>query len=154
MNNSIEIESPMRKAAREGIESYLPTFRGQHLDVEGCIPEVSLKNLREILKAKVKLTWAEAVENGHIYLAFDSGETYLATGFAVGGIEVNGKRRSDPRIIEFAQFLSEALGGTTNNWCKKLMGNGYDVGFRGEIELDIEGLDVEGSSGPKIFDEI
>ena len=151
---NIEIESTMRTAARDGISEYLPTFRGKHLDVESCFPEASLKNLKIILSAGVKLVWAEVVENGGVYLAFDSGQTYLALGFAVGGIEVGGKRRLDARIIAFAEFLSQAVGLTTDDWCKKLTDEAYSSDFRGDINLEIAGPDVENIATPRLFEEI
>lgn len=110
----IEIESTMRTAARDGIDAFQPVFRGQPLEVEASLPEVSLRNLRALLKAGLEVATMTVVEHGHVFVAFKTGETYLATGFAVG--------QFSQLSHCFAQFAAEALGGDVSGWENHLGG--------------------------------
>lgn len=122
---NIEIESKMRAAARDGVDAYQPTFRGEPLEVEASLPEVSLRNLRKLLKAGLQVVAMVAVENDHILIAFKTGETYLATGFAIG----------EPSDLTkaFAQFASEAFPGSRRDWENQIV-NFYQPGFQGLID--------------------
>lgn len=125
---NIDLESRMLQAATEN--EYLPVFRGEPMDVEASMPEVSLKNLRKLLAAGLKVTSMMVVENGHVLIVFQTGETYLATGFAVASVEDN--HVGDPTRM-FAQFASEAhTSGTQREWENQLAWF-YPKTFRGII---------------------
>jgi hypothetical protein len=104
----IEIESAMRRAARENIDAYQPMFRGEPLDVEASLPEVSLKNLTALLDAGLRVSSMTVVENGNVLVAFETGETYLATGFSVG-VEA-------ATTTAFAKFAAKAYGCDVKEW--------------------------------------
>ena len=99
-------------------ESYQPVFRGQLLEVEGCLPEVSARNLRVIMKEGLTLLVLRVVSGGDILFIFDSGDTYLATGLGVGTIGAP--------TIELAKFLAIAWEGKTKDWLKYLSESLFD----------------------------
>ncbi len=107
----IEVTSPMKLAAEEGMNGYLPTFRGEELAVEMSDPAASLKNLRKLLKAGLKVLSVTMFEGENVLVVFTTGETYLATGFTVGEVD---------DVSFFAQFLSEAGLGKTSEWLHTL----------------------------------
>lgn len=121
----IEIESQMLRSAREDA-GYQPVFRGTELQVEGAMPEASLKNLRVLLKAGLQVASISIVEDGHAFITFTTGETYLAMGFAVGEASLLTKC--------FAEFASTALGRTADFWENQFIA-AYDADHRGLIEL-------------------
>lgn len=128
----IEVESPMRSVE----DAYQPTFRGEPLEVEASLPEVSLRNLRVLLKAGLKVVSMLIVENGNILVVFQTGETYLATGFACG-------EASDLTKF-FGQFLSEAFKLKRRD-CEDFVVHGYTPTSRGIINMR-----NMPSTGPKI----
>lgn len=133
----IEIESQMRSAARDGVDGYQPIFRGQPLEVEAAIPEVSLKNLRILLKAGLQVASMIAVESGHILVVFKTGETYLATGFAVG--------EASDLTKAFAQFASEAFPGSRREWENQII-HFYAPDYQGLINPARTPI-----AGPRVF---
>ena len=135
----IDIESSMQQAARNGLDGYQPIFRDQPLEVEACIPEVSLRNLRVLLKAGLEVSTMTVVEEGHVLIAFKTGETYLATGFAVGQV-------SDLTKF-FSQFASEAFSGSQSEW-ESHIAYFYEPEHQGLIEPMLT-ADLQ----PRIFQE-
>ncbi len=127
--DTFDTESPMRQAARTAACGYRPLFRGQPLDPETECPEASLKNLRVLLKAKLEIVAIHAVEHGHVFFVFSSGDTYLATGFAVG-VE-------NRKVEAFAQLLLEACGGNKKAWAYHLC-DGYVTHDRKQYEGPID----------------
>jgi hypothetical protein len=107
--HQIDLESPMKRAFDQGVDAYAPVFRGEALEVEACIPEVSLNNLRRILKGGLKVSALHAGKNSHTLVVFSTGETYLATGFNVG-------YPGDLACLMLAQFASEAGLGSMQAW--------------------------------------
>lgn len=136
----IDLESTMLKAAQDG--EYQPVFRGEALDVEASMPEVSLRNLRKLLEAGLKPVSMIAVEHGHILVVFQSGETYLATGFALANVQ--GSRAGDPTRM-FAQFASEAFPGNQRDW-ENYFGWFFPADYEGVIKPT-----APVSGKPKVF---
>lgn len=126
MPNHIELEHPLRKAARDGLTNYMPVFNGCTLSEENGDPERSFYNATSILDDGCKTTWVEIVETGLVYIAFHTGYSLLATGFAI-------KDANDPRTRAFAEFLALAVGGEMENWIKCLVTEGE--AHRGGIML-------------------
>lgn len=115
----IEIQSPMRAAMFESIDAYRPTFRGKCLDVEASIPAVSLKNLNVLLDAGLEVCGLESGPGG-VLVTFRSGETYLATGFAVN--------QTGEAVHLLIQFAVKACPGRREDWqayLMKLLPDGY-----------------------------
>lgn len=135
MTKQIPTEHPLRRAANEGLRCYQPTFRGELLEIEAEDAEVSLNNLIHILTAGAHVTWVEVVESGHVYVAFDSGESYLATGFAI--------QDSHSLMTKcFAEFMNEATGGSdAEKWLASLL-LAYGPAHRGGITL-VPGLTAD-----------
>ena len=107
----IEVDGGMLKAWRQGLSSYQPVFREEPMEVEAGSVEVSLRNLRKIIKA-IQAAHSVAIHpvvrslevgpNRNVLVTFVDGETYLATGFSIGhaGIEVAG-------LAEFAAEIGQ-----------------------------------------------
>jgi len=135
MTRQIPLEHPLRKAASDGLRSYQPIFQGELLQIEAEDAEVSLNNLIHILTTGAHVTWVEVVESGHVYVAFDSGESYLATGFAI--------QDSHSLMTKcFAEFMNEATGGTdAEKWLASLL-LAYGPKHRGGITL-VPGLNAD-----------
>jgi hypothetical protein len=137
----IEIESPMRALARDNEpDAYQPVFRGLELEVEAQIPEVSLRNLQVLLKAGLRVATMAVVEHGHILVTFEMGETYLATGFAIGV--------ASDLSLAFAKFASEAFPGTQQDW-ENHLAYMLPAGWRGLI--DPKATAFESCLQPRIF---
>jgi len=141
----IEIESAMKKAAREGIDSYIPVFNGVDLEVEACIPEVSLRNLRTMLKTGLKVASVTVVDDGHILVAFATGETYLATGFAVGP--------ASDLTLGLSKFMASAFPKLSASDWEGVITVGHDEYFRGVIDHQCYiDLKIKETAGIKLFD--
>lgn len=130
MNNRIQVENPMRVAAREGVSEYQPVFRDIALEMEDQItPEasaaISMRNLRALRKAGLVVKMVECVENYHVLVTFTTSETYLALGFQIG--------TQDYTTKYFGQFLSEVFGGTAENWFKQLGPELYAPDWMGRV---------------------
>ena len=60
----IDIDSPMRIAAQNGVRDYQPAFRGQALKVENEIPAHSEANLNLLLSEGLQVASIRVVESG------------------------------------------------------------------------------------------
>ena len=98
------IESSMRDAWKEGISRYTPVFPGLDLEEEDGSAHATLRNVQALLKAGLKATGCHVCDRG-ILIVFESGEEFLATGFAIA--------EQGPRAEAFAQLVVEA--GLDNN---------------------------------------
>lgn len=100
----IHIEDAMRRAWREGVFRYRPIFQDEPLDEECGQVEVTLKNLRKIVKGGAKVCGFHVSKAGTVLVCFNDGQSYLATGFAVG--------ERDIKVKALSQFTAEIGLGT------------------------------------------
>jgi len=87
----IPVDSPMAAAWLGGVMEYQPVFRGLSMEEERGLVEVSLKNLRAIVESGAEVCCLQVGKYGTVLVGFFGGQTYLATGFAVGGKGVKTK---------------------------------------------------------------
>lgn len=80
-------------AQRASEDTYTPMVDGKALDCECNSVQITLKNLNELLAAppggkgrRRSVVSVYSVE-GNVLIVFDTGETYLATGFRLGSAE-------------------------------------------------------------------
>ena len=125
----IQVEHAMLRAWLEGISGYQPVFRGQKLEVENGSVEVSLKNLRTIVKSGKLVSSLLVAPSTNVLVTFLSGETYLATGLSVGhdGIEVKG----------LAEFASEVGLGNKKAIFRHI--SAFPKAYVGPIEFPVPG---------------
>lgn len=129
MTREINIETPLRQAAREGVQSYQPRFDGIVLERECCDPAISLYNLLEIINGGIEVLRVEIVENGYLYVTLGSGLAYLATGLRIVG-------RHDKETQCLAEFLAEAIGGEAEAWLHVVVQADYfGNDYRGVISV-------------------
>jgi hypothetical protein len=143
----IEIESAMRKAAREGCDGYVPVFGDLSLQIEGSTPDVSLNNLRVLLKSGLKVASVTVVEGGHVLAAFVTGETYLALGFAVG-------RHASELTLNFSQFMHSAFPRLSPSDWEGILTTFFDDNHMGVIDhQSYIDLKIKETGGIKLFDQ-
>lgn len=127
----------MMNAWRKGLNAYLPAMEGFDLETEGGFAEVSLRNLRKIVQSgRQPVTFYVAHRN--VLVTFRSGETYLATGFAVGykGVEV----------AAFAEFASEnGFGDPDFNFAHCVA---LPEDYEGEVLLPLKGMGLYEGDDP------
>ena len=128
-DSQINVDSPMKQAFDRGVTEYEPIFRGTALDVEASDADNSFNNLRRILDCGVKVAGMHVGPSG-VLITFCTGESYLATGFAVGNCDV-GHEGLD--LLRFAQFANAAGLGRLKDWKWYLAT--LPSHFRGQIEL-------------------
>ena len=96
----IQAVDPMRRAWEQGVTRYKPYFRDQMMDGECGAVEVSLKNLRMIVKSGAKVCSMHGRRDG-VLVCFCGGISYLATGFGAG------HAADRPKLLGLAQFAAE-----------------------------------------------
>lgn len=131
----IDIESQMLKAFRDGTDSYVPIVAGIELEPEGGFVEVSLRNLRVLVKQGFQVERLIVGPNSNVLVEFSGGKYYLATGFAVG--------YAGSEVLGLAEFASEVGFGRSDILYERLAA--YPEDFEGElqfIDLEDEGLKV------------
>jgi hypothetical protein len=116
-NHPLNVETPMLAAFRgDGLGHHQPVFRGTPLAAECGDCAVSIKNIQVMLDAGLQVR--EALTEGHgrkVLVCFDSGEQYLATGFAYGGdMEANDEDKAKVRAL--ARLLSRWFGREVESW--------------------------------------
>lgn len=85
---NIDIAGPMVSAQRAADDTYTPVVDGTKLNLECGNVQVTLANLNRLLTVEPDKIRREVVSiysvRGNILVVFDTGESYLATGFALG----------------------------------------------------------------------
>lgn len=94
----IDINNPMLAAHRDGIDTYTPVFDGVELEVECGNPAITLRNLEKIIGPNRQPIMFHGA-HGQVLVIFDSGETYLATGFGYGS--------TVDEVMRFAEFAAK-----------------------------------------------
>ena len=92
----IRIDGEMLAAMRAGEDTYTPIFGNEELDLERGDSRVTLENLRKITSQGRRAIGFYACSQ-HVLVIFDTGETYLATGFGYGN-----KQEEVQRFADFA----------------------------------------------------
>jgi hypothetical protein len=121
----IEVNTPMVSAHLTGIDTYTPVFDGVEMEVECGNPEITLRNLSNLIRP-VRQPIAFHASHGQILVIFDSGETYLATGFSYGSLV--------EEVCRFAEFASK-----------------HGFGNVEELQCHLKGIDVSWSGWLPIF---
>ncbi len=96
----IEIVSPMLAAFRSGVNTYTPVFDGQELGLEDGDTPATLRNLDKLIGPDRKII-RFYLAKGQVLVIFDTGETYLATGFHYG------HEQDQQKVRQFALFASK-----------------------------------------------
>lgn len=110
------------------------------MEVEASIPDVSLRNLRTLVEAGLHVAVLMVVEQGHVLVVFTTGETYLATGFAVG--------EESECSAAMAKFASQTFGRSVREWYLSLSDGGiWPAHCRGIIDPNM----LPGAA-PRVFD--
>lgn len=104
------------------------------MQAETGVPAHSEANLNFLLEEGLKVASIRVVESGHVYVAFTGGESYLATGFAVG-YEI-----ADPenggKTTALARFMVRVFSGTTvKGWIEVLTRCSHDPSKEGVLDL-------------------
>ena len=120
--SEIQMVGAMRQAWEAGVTDYTPHFRDEALEPECGAVEVSLKNLRKIVKSGARVCSLFGSQNG-VLVCFCGGISYLATGFQVS------RSADELKLKGFAQFASEVGLGSAEKV----------VWFFGAIPPDYEG---------------
>lgn len=94
----LDISSPMIQAFKRGDDNYTPTFDGVDLELERGDAAVTLRNLDEIVGTHrpVRVFY---LAKGQVLVIFETGETYLATGFGYG--------HEGDEVFRFALFAAK-----------------------------------------------
>jgi hypothetical protein len=132
----IEVDSSMRIAARQMVGEFQPVFRGQVLKTEVGLAANSEANLNHLLKEGLAVASIRVVEAGHVLVAFTGGESYLATGFAVG------HAMDDPenggKTTALARFMAKVFSGTTTKrWHEALVRCPHNPSKEGVLDLKL-----------------
>lgn len=93
----IRIDGEMLSAMRAGEDTYTPVVGSEELDLEHGDPVTTVKNLRRLVDMGRRAI-GFCAGHGNVLIMFDSGESYLATGFSYG-------HRLD-EVQRFAEFAS------------------------------------------------
>ena len=125
----IPVDSPMAEAWLAGVKNYQPVFRDLPTEEERGLVEVSLKNLRTIVKSGAEVCCIQVGKYGTVFVSFLGGQSYLATGFAVGekGVKAKG----------LAEFAAEVGLGTAEKIHRFIAALPDD--FEGPIEFPVAG---------------
>jgi hypothetical protein len=87
----IDIAGPMVAAQRGDVGTYQPVVDGKKLALESGSVQATLSNLNRLTDTSTKKLQRQVVSiyalNGRILVVFDTGESYLATGFSLGSDE-------------------------------------------------------------------
>ena len=120
----IDIDTPMVAAHREGIDTYTPVFDGSELEVECGNPAITLRNLEKIIGPKRQPVSFHGA-HGQVLIIFDSGESYLATGFGYGS--------TVDEVMRFAEFAAKHGFGEVSLLRRQLIG--LDVNWSGPVPI-------------------
>lgn len=123
----IETDCPMRRALLDGVNGYTPVFRGETLIPEYSDNDASLKNVRRMLSVGLKICGLNVGPNGNVLVIFDSGETYLATGFAVGEYSL--------LVQALAEIAVESGLGKMRDWMRYLTTLPSEGMFSGPLQI-------------------
>lgn len=105
----IHVEQPMLVAATDCVQEYQPIFRDQPLKAESGIPANSEANLKLLLKAGLEVIAIHVVNDRPLFI-FDTGASYLATGFQLSA------DYRDPKCVAFARMVARVFGGKEEEW--------------------------------------
>jgi hypothetical protein len=94
----IHITSPMVEAFIAGTGTYTPVFDGGELETENGSAAVSERNLAKIVNPNRRVV-SFFLRHRYVLVSFDTGDSYLATGFSYHG-------RSS-RVKAFAKFAAK-----------------------------------------------
>ncbi len=132
---NVEVDSQMRLAAQQHVSEYQPIFKGQPLRAETGLTANSEANLNHLLQAGLEVASIRVVEGGHVFVAFKSGESYLAMGLAVGFAIDDPENGSKTSAL--ARFLTKVHSGTTvKGWHEVLTRRPHDPSQ--EFLLDLQ----------------
>lgn len=104
----IDIAGPMVAAHVEGIDAYTPIVDGRELKLEHGDVGDSLANLSQIVSPR-RAVAAVYVRKRQVLVTFNTGESYLATGFQVPA--------SQEDLEHLARFVfKNKVGGAAKSW--------------------------------------
>ena len=92
--------------------------------------EVSLRNLREIVKSRAEVCCLLVSKSGSVLVCFCGGMSYLATGFAVG-------KDAGMKVKRLAQFAAEVGLGDSEKILRHITALPSD--YEGELEFPVPG---------------
>ena len=127
--SQIPVDSPMAEAWLAGITEYQPVFRGLPMEEECGQVQASLKNLRTIVENGAEVCCLQVGKHGTVLVGFFGGQTYLATGFAVG--------EKDVKTKGLAEFTAEVGLGSAEKIYRFLAALPDD--YEGPIEFPVAG---------------
>lgn len=99
----IQVESPMRKASEDRVVTYQPVYDCLPLLPEDGSGQSSYTNLIRLKEHGLHVVGTDVTATG-VFVVFETGETYFATGFKIVA-------ENDDRTMHFAQFLADCVGG-------------------------------------------
>jgi len=126
----IEAVDPMRRAWEQGVTCYKPCFRDELMDEECGVVEVSLRNLRMIVKSGAKVCSMHGRKDG-VLVCFCGGISYLASGFGAG------HAADKPKLLGLAQFAAEVGLGDAEKIARHF--GAFPDDYEDELEFPVPG---------------
>lgn len=109
----IDIASPMVAAFHDGADTYAPICNGEELEVECGSAKITLRNLSKIINPNRRVV-SFMLAHGQVLIVFNTGESYLATGFGYG--------HEQEEAHQFALFASKHGFGNHEDLFKHISG--------------------------------